>query len=242
MLKEFAQYLVGLKDNKTYTIHDEVYSDNQLHRIAPYVPRPERIIVNGLDSIVQLIQSEAAATLKDRETFPIFVRVASPRVVSVFSSLDYDMKRDFLYRAECDAPEFKEGWRSYNSAIIELRSMFIGNNGSEYLLDLLSRISKEDGITTMDNGVTQQVEARSGISLKVKETIKPRVKLIPFRTFTEIGQPESEFLTRVDDNGNIGFFEADGGAWKLAAKQNIADYLTRELTDLVDTGLVVVMI
>lgn len=104
------------------------------------------------------------------------------------------------------------------------------------------RISKEDGITTMDNGVTQQVEARSGISLKVKETIKPRVKLIPFRTFTEIGQPESEFLTRVDDNGNIGFFEADGGAWKIAAKQNIADYLKRELTDLVDTGLVVVMI
>lgn len=223
MLREFAEYLVGLKDNKTYDINGQTYSDNHLHRIAPYIPRPEQITVNGLDSIVQLVRKEVdrlpAAAL------PLFVRVAGPRDVYVYSGLDNDMKRYELYHAACDAPEFKTGWRDYNSAIIELRSKFITNEGSEYLLDLLSRISKEDGVTTMDNGVTQQVEARSGISLKVKEAIRPRVKLIPYRTFSEIDQPESEFLVRVDDDGNIGFFEADGGAWKIAAKEYIRLYL-----------------
>ena len=33
MIKEAIQYLVGLKDNKTYQIDGKTYSDNQLHLI-----------------------------------------------------------------------------------------------------------------------------------------------------------------------------------------------------------------
>lgn len=239
MLKAFAEYLVSLKDNKLYTINGETYSDNRLNRIAPHIPRPERITVKGLDSIVSLTRREISRL--PAEALPIFIQVCDARRVNVFSGLDSDMMRYDLYCGVCDAPEFKPGWRDYNTAIIELRSMFKENEGSAYLLDLLSRISKEDGVTTTDNGVTQQVEARSGIALKAKESIRPRVKLIPFRTFTEVEQPESEFLTRVDDNGNIGFFEADGGAWALAAKDNIARYISTLLSDLIDAGSVVVM-
>ena len=240
MLKAFAEYLVGLKDNKLYTVHGETYSDNKLTRIAKYIPRPNRITVNSLDSVAFLTQREIKRL--PAEALPIFIQVCDARHINVFSGLDGDMERYDLYFAACDAPMFKPGWRDYNTAIIELRSMFKENEGSAYLLDLLSRISKEDGVTTTDNGVTQQVEARSGIALKAKESIRPRVKLIPFRTFTEVEQPESEFLTRVDDNGNIGFFEADGGAWALAAKGNIARYISMMLSTLIDDGSVVVMV
>ena len=71
--------------------------------------------------------------------------------------------------------------------------------------------------------------------------IKPRVQLQPFRTFLEIAQPESEFLIRVDPQEGIGFFEADGGIWKLEAKKNIADYFNTHLADLIEAGKVVVM-
>jgi hypothetical protein len=37
-------------------------------------------------------------------------------------------------------------------------------------------------------------------------------------------------------------YEADGGAWKLEAKRNIAAYLGEQLADLVERGNVVVMI
>ena len=37
-------------------------------------------------------------------------------------------------------------------------------------------------------------------------------------------------------------YEADGGAWKLEAKRNIAAYLGEQLADLVERGSVVVMI
>lgn len=110
-----------------------------------------------------------------------------------------------------------------------------------YLLDLLSRMTNENSVSTNDNGVTQTVEARQGVALNALIEIKPRVMLRPFRTFLEVEQPESEFLLRVDPDEGIGFFEADGGIWKLEAKKNIADYFLKNMGDLIDAGKVVVM-
>lgn len=126
-------------------------------------------------------------------------------------------------------------------ALIELRSLCIPNEGTAYLLDLLSRMTNENSVSTNDNGVTQTVEARQGVALNALIEIKPRVMLRPFRTFLEVEQPESEFLLRVDPDEGIGFFEADGGIWKLEAKKNIADYFLKNMGDLIDAGKVVVM-
>lgn len=96
-------------------------------------------------------------------------------------------------------------------------------------------------VSTNDNGVTQTVEARQGVALNALVEVKPRVLLRPFRTFLEVEQPESEFLLRVHPEEGIGFFEADGGIWKLEAKKNIADYFNTNLADLIEAGKVVIM-
>ena len=237
MLKEFAQYLVSLKDNKIYNIHGDTYSDHKLERIEPHIDRPARISVSGLDSIVKLVRSE----LDVFTNLPVFIRAEDARAVSVFTTYDDAMARDNLYRAECDVPGFRDGFREYEQAIIELRSRFTPGPGVDYLLDLLSRISKENGVTTSDNGVSQTVEARQGVSLKTMVQVKPRVALRPYRTFLEVEQPESEFLLRLDDNGNVGLFEADGGMWKQTAKSSIAAYFEEHLAEEVKTGKVIVM-
>ena len=125
--------------------------------------------------------------------------------------------------------------------MIELRSLFVPGEGTKYLLNLLGKMSKDSGVTTKDNGVTQTVEARAGVSLKQNVEINPRVKLQPFRTFLEVAQPESEYLLRVDEDGRIGLFEADGGVWKLEAKRNVKEYLADALADLIEAEKVVVM-
>ena len=40
----------------------------------------------------------------------------------------------------------------------------------------------------------------------------------------QVAQPESMFLLRLKDGGNVGLYEADGGVWKLEATRNIAGY------------------
>ena len=85
------------------------------------------------------------------------------------------------------------------------------------------------------------MEARQGVSLKTMVAVKPRVALRPYRTFLEVDQPESEFLLRLDDNGNVGLFEADGGMWEQTAKASILSYFEEHLAEEVKTGKVVVM-
>lgn len=240
MLKEFASFLVSLGEDKTIVtkeINGDTYTADNLNRIAPHVDRPSSITVNGLDSVAKLVHNELDMT----ENYPLFIRVVDPRQVEVFSSLDGYMGRDYFYAAECDAPNFKGGWMSQEEAIIKLRSAFIPNEGTDYLLDLLSRICKEDSVSSDDNGVSQTVTARQGVSLKHYEPVRPRISLRPYRTFTEVEQPESEFILRIDDDGRVGLFEADGGAWKMFAKHNIAAYLEDKLSAAVGDGKVVVM-
>ncbi len=56
-----------------------------------------------------------------------------------------------------------------------------------------------------------------------------------------MAQPESEFILRLNDRGEINLIGADGGAWKLEAVRNIAAYFEEKLGDMVEAGRVVVL-
>ena len=58
---------------------------------------------------------------------------------------------------------------------------------------------------------------------------------------TKVEQPESEFLLRLDDDGNVGLFEADGGMWQQTAKASITAYFEDKLAQEVKDGKIVVM-
>jgi hypothetical protein len=252
MLAKMIDKIVSLKETKIFEINGQTYADASLTRIPPHVDRPDCISVSGLDSICKLIRTEL-----EKVGTTIMVQVKSNDTVEVMTTYLSDFSRNTLYRAKADAPGLRTGFRGREVALIELRSLCIPNEGTAYLLDLrslcipnegtaylldlLSRMTNENSVSTNDNGVTQTVEARQGVALNAVVEIKPRVMLRPFRTFLEVEQPESEFLLRVDPDEGIGFFEADGGIWKLEAKKNIADYFLKNMGDLIDAGKVVVM-
>lgn len=240
MIKEALQYLVGLKDNKTYLIDDKTFSDHQLALVE--APRFYRNTVHfgSLDAIVKMIKAELPDYTDGTE--PVFIMVQDHKNVAVFTRPDDREKRLYPYDATCADADFLEGWREQQAAIIELRSRFIPTEDSEYLLGLISRINNEQGVQSTDNGVSQTVVTKQGVTLMGAETVKPRLILRPFRTFREVNQPESEFILRLDDQGHVGIFEADGGIWKMEAKDNIKAYFEDKLDDLIEDGRVVVMV
>ena len=239
MLKEAIQEIVKLAGPKTFDIGGEHYASRALWRVDPKKDFPKTITLNGLDSLCKLIRNEATDLFCDDQ---ILVQVASYNLVRVYTTLDGEMDRCYLYECQADTPEAKtDRWLGHETAVIQLQSMFIPNEDTAYLLSLLSSISKDSKVTTTDNGVTQTVEARKGVALMGNVQIKPRVTLRPFRTFLEVEQPESEFILRLSDNGEINLIGADGGAWKLEAVRNIAGYFEEHLKDLVESGRVVVL-
>lgn len=99
---------------------------------------------------------------------------------------------------------------------------------------------RDERIFYNDTGIATTVVTNKGVSLQQNSTIRPIVKLRPYRTFQEVEQPEGLFLIRIDERG-ITFTEADGGMWKLDARRTIKAYLEAALKDDIDAGRVVVM-
>lgn len=122
---------------------------------------------------------------------------------------------------------------------IALRTRFQETEDTPYVQKLLSDISTGAKITYNDNGIATTVVTKKGIDLQSNQTIRPIVSLRPYRTFQEVEQPESVFLIRISDRG-ITFVEADGGMWKLKARETVKAFLDEQLAPEVQSGTVIV--
>lgn len=237
MLKQFAQFLSEMRETKIFDVDGKKFTnDPKLAEIFPHKDRPAVFHVSSLDAICKLVRTEV-----ERNVCPLFVCAESFKSVTVYSTYRDDYARDTLYSATADANGIPMGWKTQQEMIVALQSLVVPTESSAELLNMLKSMTDESSVTSRDNGVTQEVTVKSGVSLAKTVQVKPRVKLIPFRTFLEVAQPESEFLVRVDKGNQIGLFEADGGIWKLEAKKNIAKYFEEKLSDLIEAGKVVVV-
>ena len=223
MIAEAIGKIIEISKPTIQKVDHTFFSDRTMVPVAEEKHRLREIKVSGLQGLAEMVRHEASNLCWEKR--PLFIEIVDPKNVRVFSALDEDLDRDIWYSTEADVPGFKNGYRSYEEFVIELRSRFVENEGSRYLLELLSKMDINERSTSEDNGITQQVTVRQGIALKDTETVRPIVPLRPYRTFFEVDQPESEFLVRVDKDGMIGLFEADGGMWRQQAKQNIFTWM-----------------
>ena len=239
MLKAMIEKIEKMAGPKVYDIGNEHYASANLVRINPKKDFPKSISLTGLDSVCKMVINEA------NDLFPgdqVLIQVADYNFVRVFTTLDGEMDRCYLYECGADTPRVKTGtFMSHEEAVIQIQSLYIPNDDTRYLLKLLSSVSQESKVSSKDNGVSQTVEARTGVALTTNLEVRPYVNLQPFRTFLEVPQPESMFLLRLDNNGQIALIEADGGVWKLEATRNISAYFEKELGEMIDDGSVVVL-
>ena len=124
-----------------------------------------------------------------------------------------------------------------------MRSQFVRTEGIEQLLECLKSITSSNDLTNEDNGVSQTVVARNGVSLGAVN-ITPVWELQPHRTFTEIKQPSSLFLFRIGKRGDdtrYTLYETDGNAWAIDAIASIHNWLCEMLKDEIEAGRVVVL-
>ena len=231
MIKKALEYIVGMSEPQVLEINGEAYSDKGLHRIC-HNPKAQAIEMTTLTSLVEYIKA-GIDTMDDK----MIVHVSSPEKVLLYSMLDLERVREYIVEVNAQVPEFRYGrYMDHESFLIALQSKFIPNDDRELLLKFTGTV--ENGTVSQygDDGVTQKATIKTGIASKGEAVVPNPVRLRPFRTFVEVEQPESAFVFRMrqdsDDGVECAVFEADGGAWKNAAMENIRKYLQLELSDL----------
>lgn len=234
MIKEALQYLVELGKAEEHTINGDTYSDKPLHRIDMYIPKANAIEMHTLTSLVDYIKSDV-----DAMSEKMIVEVASPTKVNLYSQLDYNRDREKLVSVSARVPEFSfNNFMDQEKFCINLQSKFIDDPQTDRSLILKFAGTVEAGTVADygDDGITQKATVKTGIVSKGDAIIPNPVKLRPYRTFLEVEQPISEFIFRMKqdkyDGINCAIFEADGGAWQIAATKAIKEYLQLELADM----------
>ena len=231
-LKDAIDRIVELATPFTLETRDgHRFCSTNLYEVKPEVDIPARYSVDTLEALIKLIRTEGID-----HSPRLYVRVDSARRVmvdSTYTGRDYAIySRLPLYEAVSDVPGITTNQSmTQEQAVVELQSLYAVTEDRDYLLALLSRIDVNQGVSSVDNGISQEVSVRTGAVLKEQQTVQPIVHLQPYRTFLEVEQPASDFLLRLDKDGRPALYEADGGAWKLEAIANIRTWLIENLPE-----------
>lgn len=235
MDRTFVEKIEEMSAPHIETINGYEYTDKELLLVKE--PTVKTIEFNTLRGMTEVLKNEI-----NNFSSTIIVNVRGHNKVEIHSGIacsDRSREQPYVCNAELISINF-DRWLDYETMMIMLKSRFVETTELLAVIQLLGTITDEKSAQAMDDGFTQTVVVKKGIALKDNRIVKPIVKLKPYRTFNEVEQPESEFLLRLSDGGNVALFEADGGAWKLEARHNIAEYIKKQLAELVESGSVIV--
>jgi hypothetical protein len=201
---------------------------------------PEPLEVKTLTGLVDYVK---AADMDGMETNELFAYVVSPSEVRLITSL---RGGGFNHRHCYVVAKLDQLYFPFNTYIsgeqfnVSLQACFTDLSTQytdrEQVIRYASNVVAMNEAQINDDGITQAVTVRRGIVGKDVDALPNPVLLAPYRTFTEVPQPPSQFVFRCkQDDGGMKFMlaEADGGAWKGEAMQEIKKYLNAELPDLV---------
>ncbi|MFA5385099.1 MAG: hypothetical protein WC364_10620 [Eubacteriales bacterium] len=237
MNKDALEYLLSLKDIEITEIDGLQYSSRKLFKV--YEASPEVFVTKSLAGIVELLNQEH----EHRRLNSLIIHVEGPTQVDVHSMLRDDLGRFHIYSAVAELPVQKFGqFMDLEEAVIRLKSTFVQTETRDELIKLLGNIREENVKTSSDDGISQTVAAKTGIATISNVTLPPIIKLAPYRTFIEVEQPEGEFLLRLQNGPKAALFEADGGAWRILARENIKEYFLDNLEDLILQETVIVTV
>lgn len=195
-------------------------------------PRPQDpkcVTVESLDAFSTYLTSGVDGI----EPKELFLSVQST-TVSLYRKLngpDDDHRRWILLHAAARPSAFKfDTYMKADEFLVGVLANFVASPDRDTLVALASGIKQVDERQYDDDGVTQTVNIKRGLTgLKVVKVPNP-VTLAPYRTFREVQQPESLYVVRArdldGDEPELALFPGDGESWRVSAVDRVKGWLT----------------
>ncbi len=238
MIQKALEYIVGMRKAERFDVDGRPYFDKGLCPV--HAPIPKALTINTLTGLVDYLNAK-----KDFSgaVFHGMIYIEGHDTVSLISPLNVSgfMERSEYLHARHTQPVFSFGqYYDVENFIIALQAMFVQDEATAQLLKIVGNLKDETSVITKDDGVTQEVTARQGISMVAQVALPNPVTLRPFRTFREIAQPASSFVFRIkrtkDQAPVCALFEADGKQWQIEAILSIKEFLANALPDATIIG------
>lgn len=232
MLKDALEYLVGMGKKETLEVKGKTFivGGNAIQQVQ--APIQEALQTSTLQSIVNYLHDDPDRVLFNKAA-RIIIHVKGVTEIKVFRETNVDDERSKLLDVSAILPKGIEYDNFYDmeSFNIVLQSRVLNTHDRAKLLTLVGNVKEKEVKNVSDDGITQAATIKTGVASVSDVQVPNPVTLAPYRTFTEVNQPASDFVFRMRTGPAAALFEADGGAWKLEAIANIAAWLNGNLQE-----------
>lgn len=224
MLKAFIDKILDLAPVEVLTLMGRPYTDRGI--VPTFGPTATAIKGHTLTGIKAFMETEkpqgSIVHIKEHHT----VALVSP----LFGPF---RQRETLMESENSPNRFTFGnWYDLETMTIQLQACFVQTETTKVLLAIIGNLADGTVSSFNDDGTSQSVTVKAGITKKGTAAVPNPVMLAPFRTFPEIEQPESPFVFRLRPTGAMpqaAIFEADGGAWKNECIRRISAWFAEQM-------------
>jgi hypothetical protein len=222
---ESINKILSLGERKVEEVYDRAYQNGPQGLLPILPPKAETLAINTLTGIVDYSPESAQ-----------MLHVVGHKRVDVLEKQFSDswLTRSTYLTAVHESPVFRFGqFMNVEDFIIALQSMFVQDENTAAILKIVGNIKDEAVNQYSDDGVTQAVTARAGISRVEVVPVPNPVTLRPYRTFMEVEQPASTFVFRMQSGKgqqpSCALYEADGRMWSLTAIKSIKSWLSDKI-------------
>lgn len=245
MTKGAMRYLVELgkqtKDFKAVEIGGRIFTNTgengALEEIEPFeTDCPATFETATLDGLVTWLHADVDKLF---ERFgQLYIRVVDQGNVEVLTpAYGRLLGRSRVAKCAAFVPWHKFGQQmTQEDFLIYLQTCFDPTEDFDVVAKLVGTIKMENAVENADDGISQRVTVKDGVSGLVNATINNPFRLKPKRTFYEVEQPVSPFTLRVskaqDGKPRIALYENDESLWRRESVQSIGEWLTERLDGL----------
>lgn len=203
---------------------------------------PDEFEFATLTGLVDFVEGDNVPSLEDETVIGAaklikYVHIESPGKVVCVGALQPDNDNEYFEWAEALFKPIKyefENYKLLEHFLIEIASRFVQTNYTDAILAMLGNMANERVVKNEDDGLSQSIEIKTGLTTKSEIKVQNPVSLKPYRTFLECEQPESDFIMRLRGAGDdlkCALFQGDGGLWELTAIKNVKKWLEQEFSE-----------
>ena len=237
-IQKIEELVIKGEEPKVVEILGRTYCTKHLNEYYTEPKRLTNLSFNDLDSLIRYVEVALGHSFVNRK---VLVRCEYDEVTVCLEADEHGQIFE-IARAKPMLPKIHfDSYLNLEEFIIQSLTKFEQTDNAKKLVELLSKFQVNQTVETTDDGVSQRIVVSTGTGLNEKVQVTPIVRLTAFRTFREVKQIETLYLLRINKDGRIALFEADGGAWKEEATNRVRNYLIDCFADEKFGGKVVVL-
>lgn len=227
MLNHLIKTIQDSKRPEILTHEDRTYLLDSYNPLKE--PTCSPLIAHTLTGIMDYLHAKVDS---DHIKTPHVIHITNFDYVQLITELfgAWKQRDEVIIATTHDSQDIDGRWMDVASFILTLKTQFAQNEGKDHLIKIISGIPDVAARELTDNGITQSsaVKSEDYVELKCPVILKP------YRTFTEIEQPDIQFVFRTR-NGNFGtecaLFESDGDLWKSETIRKIKAWFEEQMAD-----------